>query len=66
MDGYNIVGLTSWMDSKGRSEGIVSQCAEVWFCIDSGAMANGLVGWSKRRKIMTGKLVTRSKKEDWG
>lgn len=52
------------MALKGRSEGKFSQWTKVKIYIDSSA--DGLVGWSKFRRIMIGKLVTRSENEVCG
>lgn len=52
------------MALKYRSEGKFSQWTKVRIYIDSSA--DGLVGWSKFRRIMIEKLVTRSENEVYG
>lgn len=37
---------------------------QVWIYIDSGVVANGLFGWSRLGRIMTGKLVTRRSEKE--
>ena len=53
---FKSVGLPWWMALKYRSEGKFSQWTKVRIYIDSSA--DGLVGWSKFRRIMIEKLVT--------